>query len=341
MGLKGFGIWIFFMLTAVSCFEVDQPVQPYALPAGVDTLSIQNSIYDYQVYFDFSTGAVVAENENSRWALSFECNDSAYHIRVNSSDLWGICHTGSTDMGAVYTASPEYVWKADRSDGNPDSTAVGNWVSFNEGLPAYTNEVYLLGKYDGIAYNLARKLQFIAVNEESYTFLISDPELSAADTVQVLKDQRFNYIQFSIDGNQVIQLEPEKDGWDILFAQYFTILFTDDSIPAPYYVRGALLNPNQVEAALDTTIHFLDITYSTAVQNSYSSAQDVIGHDWKSVQVDEASNSAEYQVRPGYTYLVRDTNNDLYKLRFKSYFNKAGVKGYPSFEFAKLEPPQK
>jgi hypothetical protein len=215
---------------------------------------------------------------------------------------------------------------------------VGDWVSFTNGIPSYTNEVYLLGKYDGISYNLTKKVQFVSVSEESYSFRISDPDSNEHDTIEVIKDNNFNYRQFSIDNNEVLQLEPQKDTWDILFSQYFTILYTDDGIAAPYYVRGVLLNQNQVEAALDTTIHFLDVDYSSATQNSFSSTQDYIGHDWKSVTVDEASNSAEYKVRPGYTYIVRDTNNELYKFRFKSYFSKSGVKGYPSIEFAKLNP---
>jgi len=337
MKWKAYSVLIFVVLSAVSCFEEDQAVPPYELPANVDTLSIQNSIYDYQVYFDFSSGTIVSENENMDWVLSFECADSGYHIRINSSDFWGIAHTRSTKLDSVFNESPEYIWGADRSDGNPDSTAVGSWVSFNNGIPSYTNEVYLLGKYDGIDYNLAKKVQFISVSEESYTFLIGDPDVSNPDTILVMKDDRYNYTQFSIEENSSIQIEPEKASWDILFAQYFTILYTDDSIPAPYYVRGALINPNQVEAALDTTIHFLDVDYSNALQNSYSSAQDIIGHDWKSVTVDEASNSAEYKVRPGYTYIVRDTDNELYKLRFKSYFNNSGIKGYPSIEFARLK----
>ena len=336
MKWKVYSVLIFFVLAAVSCFEEDQAVPPYQLPADVDTFSVQNSIYDYQLYFDFSSGTVVSENENSDWVLSFECSDSGYHIRINSSDFWGLAPTGSTDIESVFTESPDYIWKQDRSDGNPDSTAVGSWVSFDNGIPRYTREVYLLGKYDGIGYNLAKKVQFISVNEEAYTFLIGDPEVSDPDTIEVFKDNTFSYTQFSVEDNSSIQLEPEKKSWDILFQQYFTILYTDDSIAAPYYVRGVLLNPNQVEAALDTTIHFLDVNYSNALQNTFSSALDFIGHDWKSVRVDEATNSAEYKVRPGYTYIVRDTNNDLYKFRFKSYFNTSGIKGYPSIEFARL-----
>ena len=336
MRWKVYIVLIFFVLAAVSCFEEDLAVPPYELPADVDTFSVQNSIYDYQIYFDFSSGTAVSVNENSDWALSFENSDSGYHIRINSSDFWGLAPTGSTDITSVFTPSPDYIWKQDRSDGNPDSTAVGPWVSFDHGIPGYSREVYLLGKYDGIAYDLTKKVQFNSVDEDSYTFLIGDPEESDPDTIEVFKDNNFSYTQFSVKDNSSIQLEPEKESWDILFQQYFTILYTDDSIAAPYYVRGVLLNSNQVEAALDTSINFLDVNYSNAIQNNFSSAQDIIGHDWKSVTVDEASNSAEYKVRPGYTYLVRDANDDLYKFRFKSFFNTSGIKGYPSIEFARL-----
>ena len=338
MNLKAYSAWIFFVVAAASCFEHDQPVPPNRLPENIDALSIEKSIYDYQVYFDFSTGNIVSENSNSEWVLSFECVDSGYRIRINSSDYWGMARTGSTNLDSAFSENSDYAWEADQSDGNPDSTVVGDWVTVSNGIPSYTNEVYLIGKYDGISYHPAKKVQFFFVDEGAYRFLISEIEVNDPDTIEVIKDSSYNYTQFSIENKSVIQLEPGKDEWDILFSQYFTILYTDDGIPAPYYVRGVLLNPNRVEAALDTTIHFLDINYSNAVQLNYSSRQDFIGHDWKAVTVDEASNTAEYKVRPGYTYIIRDANDELYKLRFKSYFSNTGLKGYPSFEFAKLSP---
>lgn len=326
-------------LVLVSCFEEDQAVPPYVPPEDVESVAIQNSIYTNQIYFDFSSGSIIAENKNSEWALAFECLDTGYHIRVNSSDLWGLAHTGSTEMSADYSAKAEYTWKSDKADGNPDSTAVGEWVSFVEGKPVYTNEVMLLGKFDGITYIAEKKVQFISVDEASYTFLISDPAMSAVDSVKVQKDDSFTYVYFSSENSEVKQLEPLKNEWDILFTQYFTILFTDDGIEAPYYVRGVWLNPSLVESALDTTIHFLDINAQNALDNEFASVQDAIGHDWKSVEVDEISNSAEYKVREGYTYIIRDSDDDLYKFRFKSYFNQSGEKGFPSFEYSKLESP--
>ncbi len=323
-------------LVLISCFEEDQAVPPYVPPEDVESVSIQNSIYTNQIYFDFSSGDIVAENKNSEWVLAFECPDTGYHIRVNSSDLWGLAHTGSTDMSLDFSVRANIHWRSDKADGNPDSTAVGEWVSFVEGQPVYTHEVMLLGQYDGISYLPVKKLQFIGVDETNYIFLIGDPEMSDPDTVTVQKDNAFSYVHFSTENNEIKQLEPLKNEWDILFTQYFTILFTDDGIEAPYYVRGVWLNSNMVESALDTTTHFLDINAQNALDNEFSSLQDAIGHDWKSVEVDEGSNSAEYKVREGYTYIIRDVDGDLYKLRFKSYFNQSGEKGFPSFEYSKL-----
>ncbi len=329
-------ILLFLPIFLVSCFEEDQPVPPYVPPDDVESVFISSSIYTKQTYFDFSSGSVVAENENNEWVLAFECADSGMHIRVNSSDLWGIAHTGSADMSLDYSGKNEYLWRSDKSDGNPDSTAVGEWVSMDGGEPVYANEVMLLGQYDGITYKIEKKLQFIKVDQGSYKFLVNDPELSIPDTVVVIKNISFNYVHYSIENNELKQLEAGKNDWDILFTQYFTILFTDDGIAAPYYVRGVLLNPNGVESALDTITHFFDVNASNALGNEFSSAQDAIGHDWKSVEVDQGSNSAEYKVRPGYTYIVRDGNDDLYKFRFKSFFNESGQKGFPSFEYSKL-----
>ncbi len=339
MKLKSFGILLFLAGFLVSCFEEDEAVPPYVPPDHVESVFIQNSIYTHQIYFDFSSGSIVAENNNSEWVLGFECLDTGFRIRTNSSDLWGIAHTGSTHMSLDFSDTGVYTWISDKADGNPDSTAVGAWVSATGGAAEYTREVMLLGQYDGISYQAVKKVQFIHVDELSYTFLVSDLEESLPDTVEVLKNKAYNHVYYSKENDELKCLEPPKDQWDILFTQYFTVLYTDDGIPAPYYVRGVWINPNSTGSALDTSNHFFDVNVSTALAYDFSSKQDAIGHDWKSVEVNEATNSAEYKVRPGYTYIIRDTAGDLYKLRFKSYFNSSGEKGYPSFEYSELGSP--
>ena len=271
-------------------------------------------------------------------ALAFECSPEGYRVRINSSDFLAIAQTGTSDIDSAFSVHAGLSWNTDDSDGDPDSTAIGDWVQFDNGTSSYSKQVYLLGKYDGISHSIQYKLQFIYVDEFSYRMIIADPFEEGADTLSIIKDPKVNSIQYSVESKQVMQLEPFKDEWDVLFCQYHTILFTDDGIAAPYYVRGVLLNPNHVEAALDTTVRFEQVDYEYAMIQEFSGTQDAIGHDWKSVEVDEGSNSAEYKVRPGYSYIIRDTDNVYYKFRFKSYFNQLGEKGYPKFEYARLSP---
>ncbi|MCF8378931.1 MAG: HmuY family protein [Bacteroidales bacterium] len=331
-------LFIFYVLIFASCFKEDEPVPPYVPPEDVETAYILNSIYYDQVYFDFSSGQIMAVNAISDWVLGFECGAGDYQIRVNSSNFWGVAPTGSKNIDSVYSSKTPYTWKSDKSDGNPDSTAVGKWVSNDSGIPMYSKEVFLLGQFDGISYKAVKKVQFIYVDESYYKFKVAGLTESQADTITIYKDSLYNCVQYSLETNGIVQLEPNKEEWDILFTQYFTILFTDDGIPSPYFVRGVLQNPYKVETALDTIAKFSDINYTIASSNVFSKAQDAIGYDWKSVEVDEGSNSAEYTVRPGYTYIVKDTDGDLFKFRFKSFFNSSGVKGYPSFEYTKLIP---
>lgn len=338
MKVKLLGLLVLIIVFSVSCFKEDQQVPPYVPPENTETISIENSLYDHQTYFDLGSGKVVRENENSAWVFSFECEPNGWHVRINSSDLWGVAASGSTNFDSTFTQNHNLKWWFDSSDGNPDSTAIGKWVSFESGLPEYSNEVYLIGKYDGITYEAEKKVQFIYVDENSYKFKVADPGENQADTVLVSKNIDCNYIQYSFIGNEVLTLEPLKNEWDILFTQYSTLLFTDDGVPTPYFVRGVLHNPSTVESALDTLSDFIEIDYSDASLSMFSQKQDAIGHDWKDVSVDEGSNTAEYSVRVGYTYIIKDTDSDLYKLRFKSYFDKSGVKGYPSFEYTRLVP---
>ncbi|NJK98070.1 MAG: hypothetical protein HC905_27010 [Bacteroidales bacterium] len=63
-----------------------------------------------------------------------------------------------------------------------------------------------------------------------------------------------------------------------------------------------------------------------------SSIQDKIGYDWKSVEINQSANTARYAVRRNYTYIIRDMENQYYKLRFLSYVNDSLLVGFPTIE---------
>ena len=110
------------------------------------------------------------------------------------------------------------------------------------------------------------------------------------------------------------------------------MLYTDQGIPYPYLVTGALLNRYQVEAAVDSAADFLSITRETAVMMNYSTSLDVIGYDWKYYSF----STGVYTIRPKLSYVIHGVSGNYYKLRFVAFYNKDGLKGYPVIEYQKL-----
>jgi len=317
------------------CFEKDTPVPAYHW----NGLSIQitKSIYDYQVFYQLENNKEVTSCANDAWDLAFESSKEGFHVRINSGNYLGIAGTGTDKFDSVFQ-NTSLKYKYDNPNGNSDSTAVGKW--WNPETHSATGQVYLLGQYDGIKYKPIKKIKFLSVTDTNYTLRYANPDGSGENTFSVTKEYEFNNSYFSFkNGGEQVAIEPPKDTWDLLFGQYYTTLIAPDGTPTPYSVRGVLLNPYKVEAAMDTTMDFVNISIADLPAFSFTAKGDIIGHDWKAVQVNEASNSATYTVRDGYNYIIKSVNGDFFKLQFTSYTNDKAVRGYPAFDILNLSAP--
>ena len=85
------------------------------------------SNYGRQVYFDLLGNDEIASNVISEWDLSLESASGGWTIRLNSSKFMLAGNSRDTDFSIpLEPADLEMVF--DKSDGNPDSTAIGNWL---------------------------------------------------------------------------------------------------------------------------------------------------------------------------------------------------------------------
>jgi hypothetical protein len=182
-----------------------------------------------------------------------------------------------------------------------------------------------------------RKIVFQEVTDTSYSFSYANLDGSNANTFTVTKDPAMNYMCFSFDeGSKQSGLEPLKNDWDLLFTQYTTLLYTNEGDPYPYLLTGVLSNPFLIRVAQDTLYDFDEIDLTIAQSLTYSTALDEIGYDWKDVVGDVSTGNVSYVVLEGRNYIVRDTEGFYFKLRFISFYNNSGEKGYPTFEYQKL-----
>jgi hypothetical protein len=340
--MKCLNLICFFIIIILltSCFKEDEKVTPHD-PGNVETDTIGlASDYRYQVYYDLSSGEVISTNLKKEWDLGFDCSENGWKIILNSSNFMIAGMTGLTDF-TIPLDTAGLDWKFDASSGNPDSLAIGIWVDFlsPDSVKSYTNEVYVIDRgYDELG-NLRglRKIVFQELGDSTYTFRYANLDGSNENTFTVTKDPSVNFICFSFDeGGKQLNLEPPKSDWDLLFTQYTTLLFTNEGDPHPYLLTGVLSNPTGVVVAQDTLYDFGSIDLDVAKSLLYTTELDEIGYDWKDAIVDVSTGSVTYVIVEGQNYVVLDKEGFYYKLRFISFYNNSGEKGYPTFEFQRL-----
>lgn len=326
---------LFAVIMFQSCFEEDDRVPPKVKGEQTE-VSLENSIYDNQIYFDLGSNQVRAVHPNNSWLLAFGTGPEDWFVNINSAGYYGVAPTGKFDFGGVVPLTKPGLYKFDASSGNPDSCSFAGWLD-REALPwKPTGEIFLIGKFDGIKYVPEWKLRIDSFDDTS--FHISYAKMKGevfSQTVRKDPDRNLVHVNLKPQFSQFI-IEPPKTDWDLLFSQYGTILFTDEGVPTPYFVRGALQNPFKHRIAMDAIVPFDSIDFFQALEMEFSNRLDVIGHDWKEPLINFETNTATYQVRKDSTFIVNDNEGFYYKLRFVNYYSKTGEKGFPGFVYLKL-----
>jgi hypothetical protein len=320
-----------FIMTLHSCFEDEEMVPPHEQGDLAEGQAAMGPNYGTQVFFDLHDNREVSSNALSDWDLSFESANGGWSIRLNSAQFMLAGNSNDTLFNADLVME-DLNMKFDKSDGHPDSTAIGSWFGTSEDSLWSYRHVYLvdrgsdeLGTPIGI-----KKVQFDILGDK-YLVRYSNADNSQDTTVTIDRDPVMERVYFSFE-NGVMEIAPEPDQWSLLFTRYTTMLVTDEGEDYPYLVVGVLLNPNGVAAVRDTIHPFMDLNSDDLADQEFTTQSDVIGYEWKDYDFD----AGVYTIVPDMTYVIRDRDGFFYKLRFVDFYSDLGVKGYPKFEFVRL-----
>lgn len=305
-----------------SCKKKELPIEKHD-PGDVITSSVNlESNYKWQIYFDLKTNTVVGQNLKSIWDLGFECGTNGSHIVLNTSKFMFVYNTHQTNFSAVTDTIGFAINKTwDLPNGDFDSTAIGNWQG--------NNEVYIIdrgfnevGTHQGF-----RKIQFQSVDATSYTVRFSALNGNGDVTLQINKDDNFNFTFLSFSTSNTITVEPPKETWDLVFTQYTHIFHNPTE---PYLVTGCLINRSNTSAVVDSSTAFTQITYDKIPNYTLKTDVDAIGYNWKSYS------GSSYSIKYHVNYLIRDRDDIYYKLHFIDYYSPGGLTGSPKWEYQKL-----
>lgn len=276
--------------------------------------------YEFQVFYSLKHNRVVSKTSKFSWDLGFEAGEDGFRVVLNTSKLMYAYPTAARSFPADtvgFAAGKTF----DHASGHPDSTAIGDWRT-TQPVFLIDRGVDLQGKSIGLWL-----LKIESADKDGYQ--IRYQKLGATDEISrfIPKSPTHSFTYFSFDGGgAVVEVAPPKTEWDFYFTQYSV------TIPVPYLVTGALLNPYQTRGAADSLKSFEEIDAAYARQLPLVDAQDLIGYTWKTFDF----STSQYLVNPAINFIVEISDGSMYKLHFIDFYNDAGIKGSPLWEVVRF-----
>ena len=308
-----------------SCIK-EIPIKPHSQgELNLGSIDMGND-YNNQIFYSLSENEIVKQNLETQWDIAFECRENGWHVILNSSLSGAVYNSNETEFNSVTNISGNENWKYDSPSGNLDSTAFGDYRNGN---------VYIIDRgvsvsQGGVSLGY-KKVIISCINSLQYEIRSADINGDLDTTIIITKDTNVNFLAFSFNSNSILDIEPNKNQWDLLFTAY-THVFNSFSPPMPYRVSGVLLNRNNTTVKVDTNNNFENIDYETANQYEFSSNIDEIGYDWKNYSF----STSMYSVDINKTFIIRNQSGLFFKLRFIDFYNDNGDKGSPKFELQQL-----
>ena len=308
-----------------------------------------------QVYFDLSTGEYKNVVRDS-WDLGFYSGDD-FRVVLNSSIYMVTKSLEVTDIDAITrsnipssyfnevmigTFDAENIEYVDNPSGDITDTAIDEIV-----VEPTDNQVYLvnLGYEVGtttpntgsvaVAGN-ARGWKKIRVLRQDGGYLLQYADLDETTHSEIFipKTPEYNFNHFSFDSEDVLQVQPPKEQWDICFTVFTNVIYTTAGELAgsygfsDYVITNVLSETGAFMVMQNNGITYenyeLNLAEATA-QLSYD--QRAIGENWRDVF--NGLNEDRF-------FVINDANGNWYKLRFLAFVNEAGERGHPRIQYELL-----
>lgn len=333
---------LIFSVAMISCTKDNTP--EVLVPAGnVNTVELTSSVYDNQIFYDLSSNKVVATNAITAWDLAIQTNGLANTIRLNTGLSMFVYITDLSDINSAVTMLPTPNWVVDDASGDATKTALNGWND---------NQVFVIGMKDVSNPDPSKqsiaakyKLSFL---KSGGSVVVKWVDLTVVDglvksvTLPNTDDANpVTWFSFADNGKAVVQ-PPSINSYDFDFVPYITLLPAGPGKFINYGVNGVLINYNggvqaykynsgAIASEAQATIRFTGLASDSVNAQLFSTAADVVGHDWKYTKF---QGSPDYLIDYTKMYFIQDADMHIYKLRFTYYAGKPS--GYVNFEYVLL-----
>lgn len=314
-------IFFFYMFVFMACEKPEAPALPYDRGETSEVSIAMGDNYENQIYFNLEKNEVVKIVDKMDWDLAIASSDKAIVLNTSRNMLAAKTKLISLDL-VNDTAGLKF--NMDYATGDRDSLSIG-LIDNNQSV-----YVIWLG-YDKSGDDLGYiKAKFEWVNSTTCDFTYGDLNSKTYKFGQLVRDEKYNHVFYSFMNHKIVQIEPLKTNYDLLFTQYL-YYFLEPEI-TPYLVAGALLNPYLTRANRMPNTKFKTTVLTDTLNFPLSKRNDVIGYNWKDFFLSQNA----YTIVPDLNFIIQDQKGFYYKMRFVDFYNDKGIKGTPKFEFGKI-----
>ncbi len=297
-----------------------------------------------KVFIDISAERQTGINRGS-WDLGFYTG-AEYRVTLNASVNMMVKQLNKNDLNTVTPAdtvgltadlgfsqtapAPAQMPYYDYPSGDLTRTAIAE-VSAN----AADNKVYIVNRGSGVGTSPARGWRKIRITRNAsggYTLQHAALDATTFSSLDIAKDAAF-YFKYASFENGVVEVEPQKAKWDIAWS-YFANVTNFGGGEVPYMFQDIILiNRGVSVAAYVTTPPAAPLTFDTFTAAditalTFKTTQNAIGADWRN----GGGPSTSPSVKSDRFYIVKDADNNYYKLQFTALTNGGGERGYPAYK---------
>lgn len=287
--------------------------------------------------------------DRKNWALGFY-SGSEYRVVMNHAFQMLSTVSAKADINAVTVADAQAsrLYQFNAFEPSVDASALTLADNFNGSLTGTaiaevsatdaSNLVHFVVTGNGNLNDVTTWYKIrVLRNGNGYTLQYAKVGATTFTSVDIAKNSSYNHIFVSLDKGTdgITVIEPVKANWDIQWS-YSTAL-SSPSFNTPYWVQDFISINNHAGVKV-ATISKANATEAAAAYDSFTEAnlaglefvgdRDVIGTKWRSTQPATGVFHERF-------YIIRDANENYYKLKFKNMGvgGDGGERGRPVIQY--------
>lgn len=290
------------------------------------------------VFVDFSNN-VQSPVDRKIYDLKF-ASGNEFRVLLNNVTAWAAVKTNKTDINTVGEADVNLanmqigygfgtLAMIDDVEGDITKNAMGE-VSATEA----ENKVFLISTagvgFTPPAITAIKKIR-VTRNGNGYTLQYADINATTFQTLNIEKNSAYNF-RFASFANGLVNVEPAKDRWDIVYSWGFYKAFdAEKNIWIPYAYSDLVFSNNlgnvQVAEVMTSSVSYANFAESNIAAVTFNAKSDAIGSKWRATQ-------GTIGVLTDRFYVVKDGAGNVYKLKFVNFHpSDNGKRGYPNIEY--------